>query len=193
MKARFCWGYLCGIILHRQLYRNCWVSMFGSNVTYHPKRAERPLANNWVFVTTASLLKKESRFFSKLLHCFCRTVWNCCPNLSSVCLNAAPIANITSSTSIKLVNSCHDTCTLKHLQRKQVFCLKFSKFLLCFCKGSSTCRNAHTAAYFRSFNIHDVLCWNGNQTANFDWGSNRSWIPYSSRIPQWREKKTTHT
>lgn len=61
MKARFCWGYLCGIPLHRQFYRNCRVSMFGSNATYHPKPAERPLANGWVFVTTASLLKKESR------------------------------------------------------------------------------------------------------------------------------------
>lgn len=101
-----------------------------------------------------------------------KTPTQTCPLAS---LNAAPNASITThyqhhhqqyQGGEPVSPPVPDTCTVKQLLRKKAFCLELSKFMLCFCKSCSTCRNAHTAAYFRSFNIHDILCRNENQTAN---------------------------
>lgn len=164
-----------------------------------PKLSTQALSKCLDICNHPAFAQKGIKTFPDCCTQFCRAVWNSCPNISSCAsLNNAPHVKITTlyqhhhqqyQAAEALSPPVSGTCTVKHLLRKKAFCLELSKLLLCFCKGSSTCRNAHTAGYFSSFNIHYILCWNENHTTNLCWGSNISWThtPLGSHM----EKKKT--
>lgn len=129
------------------------------------------------------------------MHWLFRELCNHCPNISSLACLEIAAGHVGCGSDSRQETPCPTClqclCSETSLLRRKVFYLELCKFLLCFYTSHCTYRDAHTAAYFRSFNIHDVLCWNGNQTANFHRVSNRSWIPPSFSI-SWGKGKKIH-